>query len=362
MADHLTSQLSRGLAFAGTIAVLLMLGACSKPATSGAPPVPMPPRAVGTLVSHLQQLTKASNATTVTSTDQLKTAVDQFLSKPDEHTRQAMQQAWLKAHNAFAATRALLIADHHKLVFDIDAWPIEPGFIDSLPKYPESGIINDFTLQITKETLRQQNGITDAEEVCLGFHPLEYYAFSRPMRDFIVDDSGGLQAKVVQRRRRALTLMASMLDDSVRELTRAMTADLMSFSPDNDRNTASDDRLVRQIISGSRQLANQQKREAGLIVDRDAGHARFSHTSAATLLQQIRTERRIYAQDGDLMKILKGLDGKTTDNLATTLSRLEATLASKKPSPRDRAQLPLMFSALEHQFDDLQRRLPTPGS
>ena len=195
----------------------------------------------------------------------------------------------------------------------------------------------------------------------MGFHPIEYYAFSRPVKDFVAIDDDTVKAKIVGRRRHLLGLIATLLNDSVGELAARMNADLTAFVPRNDKDTTSDDRLVRQIVAGSRQLAHIQTTEAGLIVDKDEGHAQLSNSSLATLATEIDTESRLYAPASDLMKVLGGLDGTTTANLETTLGKLKVALSAKQSSAQDRARIPLMFAAMGHQFSDLERLLPNPA-
>ena len=86
------------------------------------------------------------------------------------------QEAWRSAHQSFIAITFLPM---NKNFSKIEAWPISPGFVDSIENYPYSGIVNDFTIEITPEVLKAQHMITDPSEISLGFHVLEYYAFER---------------------------------------------------------------------------------------------------------------------------------------------------------------------------------------
>ena len=357
MAHHLLAPMKTA-SLAGILCLTLLVAGCGKQEKASTAAVPMPPREVGSIVTNLQTMTTAANQDTLAGTEALVVAVNDFLDSPNEKTRTGLQAAWRKAHLAFAETRALLIENHDPLLFQIDAWPIEPGFMDSLPQYPESGIVNDFTLKIDKKTLLAQNGITANGEICLGYHPLEYYAFSRPIKDFVTVEGDTIKAKIVRRRREMLELIATLLNDSVGELAAQMDRDLAAFVPRNDKDTTSDDRLVRQIVSGSRQLAHIQTTEASLIIDKDEGHGQLSNSSLATLAREVDTESQLYAPASDLMKVLGGLDTTTTANLEATFGKLQAALSAKQTSPRERARIPLMFAALNHQFSDLERLLP----
>ncbi|MDZ7686655.1 MAG: imelysin family protein [Gammaproteobacteria bacterium] len=136
-----------------------------------------------------------------TASAALVRATERFLASPRRETRAALQSAWHDAHREYAATLLLLPQNPaSQRTGPIDTWPIEPGFLDSLPGYPDSGLINDTTITIDARTMRAQHGFTDPSEASLGFHPIEYYAFTRPLSDFEPDPFNDS----IDRRRRAL--------------------------------------------------------------------------------------------------------------------------------------------------------------
>ena len=47
-----------------------------------------------------------------------------------------------------------------------------------------SGIVNDITVSLSVESLRLQHGFSDADEIILGFHPLEYLIFAKTAIDY----------------------------------------------------------------------------------------------------------------------------------------------------------------------------------
>ena len=81
------------------------------------------------------------------------------------------QKTWRSAHESFIAVTFLLINENFS---EIEAWPLTPGFIDSIKNYPYSGIVNDSTIEIAPDVLKAQHMITDPSEISLGFHVLEY--------------------------------------------------------------------------------------------------------------------------------------------------------------------------------------------
>ena len=358
MADYFPSMI-RYLALVGCIALLtLLLASCNRPATTTPPRVSIPASDLKSAITMLRTMTDEANANSRTRTDALLHAVNQFLDTPDEETRTQLQQSWLDAHNAFAATRALLLNQHDDLLFAIDAWPIEPGFLDSLPDYPDSGIVNDFTVNISKETLKQQNGITANDEVCLGFHPLEYYAFARPLQDFVQIDSASPNAKNIERRRQIVSLIAAMLVDDLNQLSSAMDVDLENLQTNlKDTGTGDNERLAT-IVTGFQRSAHHQFQEASLLADKDDGHGRFSNSSIPALAVELRTTRAAFESSGELMGLLRRVDLTTAGNFDKTLSEVTDILDKAEPTETERVKLPVLLSAINHQFEDFKRSLP----
>lgn len=363
MADNIATRLSLRIAGATLLAIVLALAACSEKSTPVASPAPqaMPPMDVHAVIDALGAQTRASSQATVIATDGLVMAVKAFLANPNGETRAAYQQAWVHAHTAFAATRALLLVPHDRLLFQLDAWPIQPGFLDSLPDYPESGIINDVTITIDADSLKRQNGITDSEEVSLGFHPLEYYAFDRPVEDFINPAEGQPDPGNIARRRAALLAIAETLQASVETLVNQMDLDLLALTPPASPGRRDEERLLAHVLGSARSTAHQALQEANLLVSKEQEHCQFSKTSMASLATEMQTFRDIVELPA-LMKALRELDARTAANLEATLKQTGAVLNGTDTSETDRAKLPLMLSAVNHQLEDLSMQLDQPAA
>ena len=141
--------------------------------------------------------------------DLLSKSTKKYLNTLTEEDRLNWQEAWRSAHESFLAITFLPIK---KKFSQIEAWPLSPGFLDSLENYPYSGIVNDYTIQITPEVLRAQHMITDPSEISLGFHVLEYYAFERIREDL----NGTEEAK--KRRRSLISLVSDLLVEEIKKL------------------------------------------------------------------------------------------------------------------------------------------------
>ena len=149
----------------------------------------------------------------------LNTAVTRFLAEPTADTRANAEAAWHAAHDAWLATwssAAILTgAEMPRHAFNIDAWPVTPGFLDTLPDYPQSGMVTDVTLPLTPGAVRDQHGFSDASEVALGFHAIWHLLATRELEDFAGD------SEVIERRRALLALQAELLLEDLQQLDAA---------------------------------------------------------------------------------------------------------------------------------------------
>lgn len=158
--------------------------------------------------------------------------LDAFLAQPAEDGLVATREAWHQCHTRWHHLEPLLtlgesspglFGDLQEIAFQVDAHPIQPGYLDGLENYPYSGIVNDITLSINAQTLREQHGLTDEADVALGLHALEFLLWDeqgdRPVSDFEPRTSAGDDPMNAERtvdqlpnnRRRALVRLISQL-------------------------------------------------------------------------------------------------------------------------------------------------------
>lgn len=116
---------------------------------------------------------------------EFRSATSRFLDKPDSTGLAMLRTAWAQSYLSFERSTidrhfiALLLPEQQAtqlrgLEFQLDQWPILPGYVDSLADYPHSGFINDVDLAINESNLRSQHGLFDLYEATLGFHVLEF--------------------------------------------------------------------------------------------------------------------------------------------------------------------------------------------
>ena len=111
-------------------------------------------------------------------------------------------QAWLNAHSAYELTAlhryftTQLFGEQNssalmQLQYQINHWPIIPGYIDYVNGYADSGIVHDINVNLDADSLHKQHGTFDISEVTLGFHVIEFLLWGsgsdsdpRPPADF----------------------------------------------------------------------------------------------------------------------------------------------------------------------------------
>ena len=178
------------------ITPLLALAACdNQPQETISTPLPeqtpvayeIPPQQASAFAAEVGLTAYTSMSMATQTAQELDSRLQSFLYHPNPMTHKEVQQAWRSAYSAFL--RSLVFSrlpmsdppDWHKQGIDyrqtltlLDSWPIEGGYIDHVPGYPFSGIVNDLTLELNEETLLNQHGFSDPSYASLGFHAYEF--------------------------------------------------------------------------------------------------------------------------------------------------------------------------------------------
>ena len=158
------------------------------------------PLEVEPLLQWIQQRTSSQLA------QQLQRDVSMLLDEPSEQRLQAARASWQQTYLAFLSARVLGYVSiqeppewhrNHSSGAQtyalIDSWPVTGGYIDHVPGYPLSGVVNDRTLAITAPVLLEQQGFSSEDDISVGFHAVRFMLFGedqpRDWRDFIHSDA-----------------------------------------------------------------------------------------------------------------------------------------------------------------------------
>lgn len=130
-------------------------------------------------------------------------------------------------HYLLAASRACQLKQQ-ELLNRMDTWPLYPGYLDALPEWPESGLISDPYLEMTRKSLRTQHGATDASEASLGFAALFVALNGTEETSKALPLLAG-EDEIAMRRRQYLQLAGEQLQADARLLSVAAPLDSPSL-------------------------------------------------------------------------------------------------------------------------------------
>lgn len=288
----------------------------------------------------------------------LNSAVATLLDKPDEDHLEATKLAWLDAHREFAAALpyiylgfapAELRRQGRTLLLALDSWPAQPGYLDTVPGYSDSGIVNDTAIELTLPNLRKQHRLTAHEEASTGFHALEVMLWGptseRTAEQFVAVDAGEKPEAQAANRRRELTRLigVGMAEDlgnlagrwpfAANDLSRPFLA----LSPA--------ERLQQIRAAHSRLLDEELLRRVPESSESDVESSRAADSKQA-LLAALRSLQSNWlpAQGPGLAELL--LDRHQTAALGRTFTALEELLL-KMEDPIELAELGQLAQARE---------------
>ena len=337
------------------------------------------------------ELARLHAAKTSQEVGSLNEAVTLFLSEPTEQNRSALGEAWKSSHSALLRLGAETLSGENAtdssaaLLYRLDAWPIQPGYIDSIENYPNSGIVNDITVTLSVDSLRQQHGFSDVEEIILGFHPLEYLIFAKNAIHYQLPEHGEQSVVVatsdtpdpvteqevasapvalpdkpsedsVRRRRKLLELLGDEVNES---LSLYLSAHLegVPYATAAIESQQQAAQLAFSLLAVAHNHASQGFEESNLLLDSDQSHSMFSQTSHLNVTQRINSLTEVLNEPVWLSRSLARLDENIEKDLQTTLAQGTQIIENGEFSESDRARLVTIFSALSHQLEDLQLKL-----
>ena len=269
-----------------------------------------------------------------------------FLYDSTETQLTELRARWHQAHQAHSATgiyRAFgsskpgLFGSLNTLNFQMDASPIQPGYLDAFDVYHHSGIVNDIAMPISAQGLRAAHGFSDDTDVSLGFHALAYLIFGedskRPLAQLQAQAQPSQQRvktglKVndlpVNRRRQLIKLLSELLLDDAQQLQRLWQSTNGRLQL-NYRALAADSRL--QLIQSASQQFLQIQQQMLTEQYPENKHNRFAKQDAASIHAALTTLDTTF--DTQLSALLHN-----QDTAAIWQQQLQAALAASAKIPK----------------------------
>lgn len=206
----------------GTVGVAQAQGSAvqaSQPATANA------------VAAHYATLVHANYEDALNAAKAMQAAIKAFTAKPSAETLAEARKTWLAAREFYGQTEAFRfyggpIDDDKGPEGQINAWPMDESYVDSVEGKPDAGLVNNRKFAITKKALSGQNERGGEENIATGWHAIEFFlwgqdlsetgAGDRNFEDF-VDGKG----KNADRRRQYLTVVTDLLIDDLTFLVKA---------------------------------------------------------------------------------------------------------------------------------------------
>lgn len=176
----------------------------------------------------------------------LESSVNAFLLSPTHDTLENAQRTLLNTQMDYAGLHALkalsqaapaTFSESRSIFFRLQAYPIQPGFLDRFGVYQYSGLVFDIGFPINAKNLLQQHGLTDDEEVVLGIHAIAFMLFGtakdRSPQDYIEvnvlneehrkQQLSNIAEAPSNRRRQLLKLQIAQLSKDLNALEKQLT-------------------------------------------------------------------------------------------------------------------------------------------
>jgi len=284
-----------------------------------------------------------------------------FVEQPGKETLAKARAHWLELHELLTNLEVYFLPlwrDEEVLLmrFRIEAWPLEPGFIDSLPDYPHSGIVNDLTLSLTESTLRTQHGATSDSELSTGMHTLAYFLWARTVADFQpqvqaddVEPSMDISTEQLSnnRRRLMLLLMVDLLEKDLLHL-QSQLIEALEVNPEASISRPLDAiqysvYLVRQSI--------QQMQLAGSDL-----HFAFSKAEKAYLRSLLNQVSAIFNQQTNIHQIfplVSHTSKNSVNEVLAALTEVPTEVLVDAEEPNQTEEILLLVSLLEQQLAEI---------
>ncbi|MBR9909473.1 MAG: hypothetical protein GYB33_03860 [Gammaproteobacteria bacterium] len=253
------------------------------------------------------------------SLEQLNQQAAELVRAPAAETLAAARDSWHRVHRqllslaplfSLSAANPELLQQLRSQHFELDGWPITPGYLDSFDVYVHSGIVNDISIPINAEAIRAQHWLTDTEDIVLGLHAIAYLLWGenqqRSAADFTpqtlspIQEQNGLSAVDLPNQRRAalLQLQITLLNDDLSQLVYRLEQSASSLNSSYDSLAAP---VQLELWRGGLQQLLQRLQQRDLAKPEEPTeewhyHNEFAGQTAATLALELESVRQLLSE------------------------------------------------------------------
>lgn len=294
------------------------------------------------VLAHYGTLVHAAYADTATAARTLQAAVDAFLAAPSEAGLQKARTAWLEAREWYGQTEAFRfyggpIDGEDGPEGQINAWPMDEAYVDSVVDNQAAGIINNPAVKLDADTLAALNEKDGEENISTGWHAIEFMLWGQDLRA----DGPGERAwsdfvdgrkPNADRRRGYLKVVTDLLVSDLEGLEKAWAPGGGNYRADFVANPASLDKMVSALgILSRAELAGERIEVALDSQSQEDEHSCFSDN----------THRDVVANALGIRNVWKGefvrLDGSRVSgaSLSALVAAKDKVIADKVSSRMD---------------------------
>ena len=305
------------------------------------------------VVQQYSQIVHANYEDSLNAAKVLQTAINAFVAAPSEAGLNKARSAWLAAREPYGQTETFRfyggpIDDAKGPEGQINAWPLDEAYIDSVKGKTSTGVVNNRKLKITKTLLSSLNERGGEENVSTGYHAIEFLlwgqdfdakgAGKRSFTDFVDG-----KAENADRRREYLTTATDLLVDDLASLVAAWQPNSKNYRAKFEKRPDA----IRQIMIGmgvlSRaELAGERMEVAMDSRNQEDEHSCFSDNTHRDIITNAKGIQNVWLgeykrTDGSVIKGASLRDLVTTKNakaaervtidMAATLQKAEGIQA-----------------------------------
>ena len=312
-------------------------------------------------ISTYADIVFASYEDSLTLAQELKTAVDAFLTAPGESMLAAAKDAWLAAREPYGQTEVYRfyggpIDDANGPEGLLNAWPLDEAYVDYVEGVPDAGIINNTAdyPEIDKELFESLNEVGAEENVSTGYHALEFLLWGQ---DLSAETSGQrpytdyTTAPHADRRGAYLATAAELLVENLQTLVNAWDPEVSG----NYRESflaADPDASLTNILTGMGVLAKSELAGERIFTaydnqDQEDEHSCFSDNTHRDIVNNFQGIENVYVGryeriDGSVVEGtgLNAVVAEADSSLNETMTALLEQAASETqaiPAPFDQA-------------------------
>ncbi len=180
-------------------------------------------------------LVHANYEDTLNGAKAMQAAIKAFTTQPSAETLAEARKTWLAAREFYGQTEAFRFyggpIDNDKgPEGQINAWPMDESYVDSVEGKPNAGLVNNRKFAITKKALAGQNERGGEENIATGWHAIEFFLWgqdlsetgpgNRSFEDFVDGKKPN-----ADRRRQYLTVVTELLVDDLTFLVKSWAPD-----------------------------------------------------------------------------------------------------------------------------------------